>query len=170
MKIPSKYNHLKIEKKWNSYWTENNFFSSKPDKREPYTIVIPPPNITGVLHMGHMLNNTIQDILARKARMDGKEVLWLPGTDHAGIATQMVVERQLAAQNISRRDLGREVVAALFSLLHLVIVGYVLRPLWGWGRRPKGQRHPRSSQGCRTKPCTGYAPHAESERLAADGA
>lgn len=108
MKIPSKYNHLKIEKKWNSYWTENNFFSSKPDKREPYTIVIPPPNITGVLHMGHMLNNTIQDILVRRARLLGKNACWVPGTDHASIATEAKVVENLKSKGINKEDISRD--------------------------------------------------------------
>ena len=108
MKIPSKYNHLKIEKKWNSYWTENNFFSSKPDKREPYTIVIPPPNITGLLHMGHMLNNTIQDILVRRARLLGKNACWVPGTDHASIATEAKVVENLKSKGINKEDISRD--------------------------------------------------------------
>ena len=108
MKIPSKYNHLKIEKKWNSYWTENNFFSSKPDKREPYTIVIPPPNITGLLHMGHMLNNTIQDILVRRARLLGKNACWVPGTDHASIATEAKVVESLKSKGINKEDISRD--------------------------------------------------------------
>ena len=108
MKIPSKYNHLKIEKKWNSYWTENNFFSSEPDKREPYTIVIPPPNITGVLHMGHMLNNTIQDILVRRARLLGKNACWVPGTDHASIATEAKVVENLKSKGINKEDISRD--------------------------------------------------------------
>ena len=108
MKIPSKYNHLKIEKKWNSYWTENNFFSSKPDNREPYTIVIPPPNITGILHMGHMLNNTIQDILVRRARLLGKNACWVPGTDHASIATEAKVVENLKSKGINKEDISRD--------------------------------------------------------------
>ena len=108
MKIPLKYNHLKIEKKWNSYWNKNNFFSSKPDKREPYTIVIPPPNITGVLHMGHMLNNTIQDILVRRARLLGKNACWVPGTDHASIATEAKVVENLKRKGIKKEDISRD--------------------------------------------------------------
>ena len=86
MEIPAKYNPASVEDKWYSYWLENKFFHSEPDDREAYTIVIPPPNVTGVLHMGHMLNNTIQDILVRRARMEGKNACWVPGTDHASIA------------------------------------------------------------------------------------
>ena len=88
MEIPSKYDPSKTEEKWYRYWMENSFFESDPDDREPYCIVIPPPNVTGVLHMGHMLNNTIQDVLMRRARMQGKNALWVPGTDHASIATE----------------------------------------------------------------------------------
>ena len=104
----AKYDHQKIENKWYSYWTDNNYFSSKPDSREPYTIVIPPPNITGVLHMGHMLNNTIQDIQIRKARMEGKEACWIPGTDHASIATETKVVGMLQERGINKQDLSRE--------------------------------------------------------------
>ena len=112
--IPKAYDPQSVETKWYSFWEENDCFTAEPgrvcDTRQAYSIVIPPPNVTGVLHMGHVLNNTIQDILARKARMDGKEVLWLPGTDHAGIATQNVVERALRKEGvmIHRDDLGRE--------------------------------------------------------------
>ena len=112
--IPKAYESQAVETKWYSFWEENECFTAKPervsDDRPAYSIVIPPPNVTGVLHMGHVLNNTIQDILARKARMDGREVLWLPGTDHAGIATQNVVERTLRKQGVMkhRDDLGRE--------------------------------------------------------------
>ena len=88
MEIASKYDPKEVEGKWYQYWLDNKLFSSKPDGREPYTIVIPPPNVTGVLHMGHMLNNTIQDILVRRARMEGKNACWVPGTDHASIATE----------------------------------------------------------------------------------
>jgi len=95
MDIPSKYNAAEVEDKWYKYWMENNFFHSEPDEREPYTIVIPPPNVTGVLHMGHMLNNTIQDILTRRARMLGKNACWVPGTDHASIATEARVVNKL---------------------------------------------------------------------------
>jgi valyl-tRNA synthetase len=108
MELTTKYNPQDIESKWYQYWTDNKFFSSKPDGREPYTIVIPPPNVTGVLHMGHMLNNTIQDILVRKARLDGKNACWVPGTDHASIATEAKVVNRLAEQGIKKRDLTRE--------------------------------------------------------------
>lgn len=107
--IPQKYNPADVEDKWYSYWLENDLFSSKPDpEREPYTIVIPPPNVTGVLHMGHMLNNTIQDILVRRARMQGKNALWVPGTDHASISTETKVIGKLAAEGIKKTDLTRE--------------------------------------------------------------
>jgi len=108
MEIPSKYNPAKTEEKWYNYWLENEMFSSVPDDREPYTIVIPPPNVTGVLHMGHMLNNTIQDILVRRARMQGKNACWVPGTDHASIATEARVVAKLAAEGIKKSDLSRE--------------------------------------------------------------
>ena len=108
MELTTKYNPQDVESKWYQYWTDNKFFSSKPDSREPYTIVIPPPNVTGVLHMGHMLNNTIQDILVRKARLDGKNTCWVPGTDHASIATEAKVVNRLAEQGIKKRDLTRE--------------------------------------------------------------
>ena len=104
----AKYDHQKIENKWYSYWTDNNYFSSKPDGREPYTIVIPPPNITGVLHMGHMLNNTIQDILVRRARLMGKNACWVPGTDHASIATEAKVVEKLKSNGIEKSDISRE--------------------------------------------------------------
>ena len=108
MEIPAKYDAATSEDKWYKYWTDNNFFGSKPDGRKPYTIVIPPPNVTGVLHMGHMLNNTIQDILTRRARMKGFNALWVPGTDHASIATEAKVVQKLAKQGIKKRDLTRE--------------------------------------------------------------
>ncbi|MBN9302916.1 MULTISPECIES: valine--tRNA ligase [Dysgonomonas] len=108
MEIASKYNPAEVEDKWYKYWLENKFFHSEPDSREPYTIVIPPPNVTGVLHMGHMLNNTIQDILVRRARMMGKNACWVPGTDHASIATEAKVVGKLAAEGISKNDLTRE--------------------------------------------------------------
>ena len=108
MSIQAKYNHQKIEDKWYSYWIKNDYFSSKPDKREPYTIVIPPPNITGVLHMGHMLNNTIQDILIRRARLLGKNACWVPGTDHASIATEAKVVERLKSNGIEKNDISRE--------------------------------------------------------------
>ncbi len=108
MELASKYSPAEVEGKWYEYWMQNKLFSSKPDGREPYTIVIPPPNVTGVLHMGHMLNNTIQDILVRKARIDGKNACWVPGTDHASIATEAKVVNRLAEQGIKKRDLTRE--------------------------------------------------------------
>ena len=108
MEIASKYDPKEVEGKWYQYWLDNKLFSSKPDGREPYTIVIPPPNVTGVLHMGHMLNNTIQDILVRRARMEGKNALWVPGTDHASIATEAKVVKKLAEQGIKKHDLTRE--------------------------------------------------------------
>ncbi|MDR0824807.1 MAG: valine--tRNA ligase [Prevotella sp.] len=108
MEIASKYNPAEVEDKWYKYWLENRFFHSEPDSREPYTIVIPPPNVTGVLHMGHMLNNTIQDILVRRARMMGKNACWVPGTDHASIATEAKVVAKLAAEGIRKNDLSRD--------------------------------------------------------------
>ena len=108
MELASKYAPKEVEARWYQYWTDNKLFASKPDNREPYTIVIPPPNVTGVLHMGHMLNNTIQDILIRKARLDGKNACWVPGTDHASIATEAKVVNKLAQQGIKKRDLTRE--------------------------------------------------------------
>jgi valyl-tRNA synthetase len=108
MDIPSKYEPGKAESKWYGYWMEKGFFSSKPDSREPYTIVIPPPNVTGVLHMGHMLNNTIQDVLVRRARMQGKNACWVPGTDHASIATEAKVVAKLKSEGIEKKDLTRD--------------------------------------------------------------
>lgn len=108
MEIASKYNPAQVEDKWYKYWMENNLFHSEPDSREPFTIVIPPPNVTGVLHMGHMLNNTIQDILIRRARMMGKNACWVPGTDHASIATEAKVVAKLAAEGIDKRSLTRD--------------------------------------------------------------
>ena len=108
MELATKYNPQEVEGKWYKYWLDHKLFASKPDGREPYTIVIPPPNVTGVLHMGHMLNNTIQDILVRKARLDGKNACWVPGTDHASIATEAKVVNRLAEQGIKKRDLTRE--------------------------------------------------------------
>ena len=107
--IPSQYNPKEVEEKWYKLWEQKGFFEASvdPDKK-PYCIVIPPPNITGILHMGHALNNTIQDILIRYKRMQGYSSLWMPGTDHAGIATQNVVEKQLAKDGVKRQDLGRE--------------------------------------------------------------
>ena len=108
MEIPSKYNPAEVEDKWYKYWMDNKYFHSTPDEREPYTIVIPPPNVTGVLHMGHMLNNTIQDILVRRARMTGKNACWVPGTDHASIATEAKVVNKLNAEGIDKYDLSRD--------------------------------------------------------------
>ena len=108
MELASKYNPADVEGKWSQYWLDHKLFSSKPDGREPYTVVIPPPNVTGVLHMGHMLNNTIQDILVRRARMMGKNACWVPGTDHASIATEAKVVNRLAQQGIKKTDLTRE--------------------------------------------------------------
>ncbi|MDR3339465.1 MAG: valine--tRNA ligase [Candidatus Symbiothrix sp.] len=108
MEIATKYNPSDVENKWYEYWLKNRFFHSEPDEREPYTIVIPPPNVTGVLHMGHMLNNTIQDILIRRARMLGKNACWVPGTDHASIATEAKVVAKLANEGIKKTDLTRE--------------------------------------------------------------
>ncbi|WP_455080679.1 valine--tRNA ligase [Prevotella melaninogenica] len=108
MELASKYDPQVVESKWYQYWLDNKLFSSKPDGREPYTVVIPPPNVTGVLHMGHMLNNTIQDILVRRARMEGKNACWVPGTDHASIATEAKVVNRLAEQGIKKTDLTRE--------------------------------------------------------------
>ena len=108
MQIPSKYDASQVESKWYEYWMKHNFFHSEPDEREPYTIVIPPPNVTGVLHMGHMLNNTIQDVLIRRARLQGKNACWVPGTDHASIATEAKVVAKLKEQGIDKNDLSRE--------------------------------------------------------------
>ena len=108
MELASKYDPKEVESKWYQYWLDNKLFASKPDEREPYTIVIPPPNVTGVLHMGHMLNNTIQDILIRRARMEGKNACWVPGTDHASIATEAKVVKKLAEQGIKKHDLTRD--------------------------------------------------------------
>lgn len=108
MELATKYDPQAVESKWYQYWIDNKLFSSKPDGREPYTIVIPPPNVTGVLHMGHMLNNTLQDILVRRARMEGKNACWVPGTDHASIATEAKVVGKLAEQGIKKTDLTRE--------------------------------------------------------------
>ena len=108
MSIPPNFVSKKIEKKWYSYWMKNNFFSSIPDERDPYTIVIPPPNVTGVLHMGHMLNNTLQDIIIRRARMQGYNACWVPGTDHASIATEAKIVAKLKEQGIDKSDLTRE--------------------------------------------------------------
>ena len=116
--IPKAYEPQAVEARWYRYWLDQHCFVADParvsDKRPAYSIVIPPPNVTGMLHMGHVLNNTIQDILSRKARMDGKEVLWLPGTDHAGIATEGMVAKQLKKEEKkSKQDIGREVLSKL---------------------------------------------------------
>ena len=108
MQIPSKYDASQVESKWYDYWMKHNYFHSTPDEREPYTIVIPPPNVTGVLHMGHMLNNTIQDVLIRRARLLGKNACWVPGTDHASIATEAKVVAKLKEQGIDKNDLSRD--------------------------------------------------------------
>ena len=108
MEIPSKYEPQLAEAKWYAYWLEKGFFNSMPDNRPAYTIVIPPPNVTGVLHMGHMLNNTIQDVLIRRARMRGFNACWVPGTDHASIATEAKVVQKLRAEGIKKSDLSRE--------------------------------------------------------------
>ena len=108
MELASKYDPKEVESKWYQYWLDHKMFASKPDSRQPYTIVIPPPNVTGVLHMGHMLNNTIQDILVRRARMEGKNACWVPGTDHASIATEAKVVKKLAEQGIKKHDLTRD--------------------------------------------------------------
>ncbi|MCK4750331.1 MAG: class I tRNA ligase family protein, partial [Bacteroidales bacterium] len=108
MDIPSKYDPSRKEERWYEYWMKHDYFSSRPDDREPYTIVIPPPNVTGVLHMGHMLNNTIQDVLIRKSRMEGKNALWVPGTDHASIATEARVVAKLKEEGIQKSELTRE--------------------------------------------------------------
>ncbi|BDW91576.1 valine--tRNA ligase [Flagellimonas marinaquae] len=108
MEIPSKYDPKRVEEHWYAYWSEHDYFSSKPDEREPYTIVIPPPNVTGILHMGHMLNNTIQDVLIRRARLLGKNACWVPGMDHASIATEAKVVAKLKAEGIDKSKLSRE--------------------------------------------------------------
>src|ERR1041385_7693129 len=108
MEIPKTFEFSSAEKRWYDWWMENGFFRSVPDDREPYTIVIPPPNVTGVLHMGHMMNNTIQDILIRRARMQGKNACWVPGTDHASIATEAKVVQMLREKGINKSGLSRE--------------------------------------------------------------
>ena len=108
MQLSSKFNAAEVESKWYSYWQAQGYFNSKPDERPPYTIVIPPPNVTGVLHMGHMLNNTLQDILIRRARMRGFNACWVPGTDHASIATEAKVVAKLKAKGIEKNSLTRE--------------------------------------------------------------
>ena len=108
METPKIFEPGKIEEKWYAHWMYKGYFHSVPDKREPYTIVIPPPNITGVLHMGHMLNSTIQDVLIRRARMLGKNACWVPGTDHASIATEAKIVKKLKAEGIQKSDLTRD--------------------------------------------------------------
>ena len=108
MKIADKYVPQQIESGWYDYWIENRLFHSEPDAREPYTIVIPPPNVTGMLHMGHMLNNTLQDVLVRRARMTGRNACWVPGMDHASIATEAKVVAKLRAEGIEKSSLTRE--------------------------------------------------------------
>ena len=106
--LSAKYNPAEVEDKWYAWWTEHKCFHSEPNEKEPYTIVIPPPNVTGILHMGHVLNNTLNDVLIRKARMDGKNACWVPGTDHASIATESKVVARLKGMGISKEDLTRE--------------------------------------------------------------
>src|ERR1041384_973175 len=108
MQLPSIYSPSGIEDKWYQFWISRRFFNSKPDHREPYSVVIPPPNVTGVLHMGHMLNNTLQDVLVRRARMLGYNACWVPGTDHASIATEAKVVQLLAEKGIHKTDITRE--------------------------------------------------------------
>ena len=108
MTLSDKYTPQEIESKWYDYWTKHNMFHSEPDEREPYTIVIPPPNVTGMLHRGHMLNNTLHDVLVRRARMQGKNACWVPGTDHASIATEAKVVAKLKAEGIDKSDLTRD--------------------------------------------------------------
>ena len=108
MELSSKFSPENVEDKWYKHWIEQKFFSSTPDEREPYAVVIPPPNVTGILHMGHMLNNTIQDVLIRRARMQGKNACWVPGTDHASIATETKVVQKLAEEGIKKEEIGRE--------------------------------------------------------------
>src|ERR1700759_1940501 len=108
MEIPKTFEFSDAEQRWYAWWMEQGFFRSLPDEREPYTIVIPPPNVTGVLHMGHMLNNTIQDVLIRRARMQGKNACWVPGTDHASIATEAKVVALLKEKGIEKKDINRD--------------------------------------------------------------
>jgi len=108
MALSKNFEHQSAEEKWYKHWMDKKYFSSIPDDREPYTIVIPPPNVTGILHMGHCLNSTIQDILVRRARMQGKNACWVPGTDHASIATEAKVVQMLRERGISKSSLGRE--------------------------------------------------------------
>lgn len=108
MELTKNFEHRAAENKWYDYWQQKKYFNSKPDSREPYTVVMPPPNVTGILHMGHALNNTIQDILIRRARMQGKNACWVPGTDHASIATEAKVVQMLRENGINKLNLGRE--------------------------------------------------------------
>ena len=108
MELEKRYNFKEIDAKWADYWVQNNSFHAEPSDKPAYVITIPPPNVTGILHMGHALNNTLQDIIIRYKRMNGFEVCWMPGTDHAGIATQNVVEKQLAKEGTNRHEVGRE--------------------------------------------------------------
>ena len=108
MELDVKYNPSAVEDKWYAYWLDNKFFHSEPDGRKPYSVVIPPPNVTGILHMGHMLNQTLNDVLVRKARMDGYNACWVPGTDHASIATENKVVKMLEEKGIKKADLTRE--------------------------------------------------------------
>ena len=110
MNIQKSYDSNKAEAKWYQHWMDKDYFHSEPDDREPYTVMIPPPNVTGVLHMGHMLNNTIQDVLVRKARMEGKNVCWVPGTDHASIATEAKVVQKLRKEGIKKSDLRKLII------------------------------------------------------------
>ena len=142
MNIPSKFKSQSIESKWYKYWQKNGYFRSKPDKRKPYTIVIPPPNVTGVLHMGHMLNNSLQDIIIRRARMKGFNACWVPGTDHASIATEakvvaMLKEKGIEKNNISREEARHQVgispsrkVAFIYS--HILYDTLFFNAFWYW--------------------------------------
>ena len=118
MHIPTKYSASSVESKWYNYWMEHKYFHSKPDHREPYTIVIPPPNVTGILHMGHMLNNTIQDVLIRRARLQGKNACWVPGTDHASIATEAKVVSGLADAVVEVTETGSTIKAHGLRIIH----------------------------------------------------
>ncbi|KAA6332511.1 Valine--tRNA ligase, partial [termite gut metagenome] len=142
MELASKYNPADVESKWYEYWTKYKLFASKPDGRKPYTIVIPPPNVTGVLHMGHMLNNTIQDILVRRARMEGKNACWVPGTDHASIATEAKVVNKLAEQGIKKTDLTRGEFLKHENILNGIIkhVSHVQHTGNVWWRNNNGIR------------------------------
>ena len=134
MPISTKYNPSETESKWYKFWMENKMFSSKVDhNQEPYTIVIPPPNVTGVLHMGHMLNNTIQDVLIRKARMEGKNACWVPGTDHASIATEAKVVGMLKEKGIEKKSLSREEFLGYAWEWKEKYGGIILEQLKNWG-------------------------------------